>query len=127
MFYESPALIGCCFAISRWLYQRLWGLDTDMRMYGMEDIDFGLKSWLMGHPLLNDPGAMIGHRFQASFESYTVPMEHVLANQLRMARKTFIELVWQEWLQRWRGRNPAALCDAAWKLFEARRESVERE
>ncbi len=126
-FYESPALIGCCFAISRWLYQRLWGFDTDMRMYGVEDIDFGLKSWLMGHPILHDPDATIGHRFQASFESYSVPMEHVLANQLRMARKTFIEPVWQEWLQRWRNRNPSTLCEAAWTLFETRRESVERE
>jgi GT2 family glycosyltransferase/NifU-like protein involved in Fe-S cluster formation len=126
-FYESPALIGCCFAISRWLYQRLWGFDTDMRMYGVEDIDFGLKSWLMGYPICHDPGATIGHRFQASFESYSVPMEHLLANQLRMARKNFTEPVWQEWLERWRSRNPSALCEAAWMLFEVRRESVERE
>jgi glycosyltransferase involved in cell wall biosynthesis len=30
-FYESPALIGCAFAVSRLLYDRLWGFDAHMR------------------------------------------------------------------------------------------------
>lgn len=127
MFYESPALIGCCFAVSRWLYQRLKGFDTDMRFYGSEDLDFGLKSWLMGHPVLHDPHAAIGHRFQSGFANYSVPMEQVLVNQLRMARKHFTEAVWQEWLARWRTRNGPPLWQDAWTLFEARRASVERE
>ncbi|MDX1968871.1 MAG: glycosyltransferase, partial [Planctomycetaceae bacterium] len=39
-FYESPALIGCALAVSRGLYQELWGFDADMRMWGVEDLDF---------------------------------------------------------------------------------------
>ncbi|WP_193378435.1 glycosyltransferase, partial [Singulisphaera acidiphila] len=47
-FYESPAAIGCAFAVSRELYETLWGFDPDMRAWGVEDVDFSLKCWLMG-------------------------------------------------------------------------------
>jgi GT2 family glycosyltransferase len=73
-----------------------------MRVYGVEDIDFGLKAWLMGYPVLHDPEPVIGHRFRASFDNYSVPMEHILVNQLRMARKNFSDPVWDEWVQRCR-------------------------
>ncbi|MGH7139953.1 MAG: glycosyltransferase [Pirellulales bacterium] len=42
-FYESPALIGCAFAVARELYDALWGFDPAMRLWGVEDLDFSLK------------------------------------------------------------------------------------
>ena len=93
-FYESPALIGCALAISRALYEELLGFDTGMKEWGVEDLDFGLKAWLMGSMVLNDPKALIGHRFRRAFDNYTVGAVHPLANQLRMARKHFTESVW---------------------------------
>lgn len=126
-FYESPAFIGCCAAMSRELYERLWGFDPGMHVYGLEDLDFGLKAWLMGHPVLHDPEPVIGHRFRASFDNYSVPMEHILVNQLRMARKNFSDPVWDEWVQRCRARQPEWLWELAWKIFTEGRESVERE
>jgi NifU-like protein involved in Fe-S cluster formation len=98
-----------------------------MRIWGLEDLDFSLKAWLMGHPILHDPGAVIGHRFQAGFGPDTIPMEHVVANRLRMARKNFTDAVWEDWLARFRGRMPVELWEASWRLFEARRASVESE
>jgi len=68
--YESPALIGCAFAISRSLYEKLWGQDPGIADWGCEDIDLGLKAWLLGHPVLLDPQAVAGHRFQSSFTNY---------------------------------------------------------
>ncbi len=127
LLYESPALIGCCLAIGRAAYERLWGFDPDMRMWGVEDLDFGLKAWLMGHPILHDSEAVVGHRFRAGFDNYAVPMEHIVANQLRMARKNFTDAVWEEWLARFRGRQPDWLWEIAWRAFEERRASVERE
>ena len=127
LLYESPALIGCCLAIGRSTYERLWGFDPDMRIWGVEDLDFGLKAWLMGHPILHDAEAVVGHRFRAGFDNYPVPMEHIVANQLRMARKNFTDAVWEEWLERFRSRQPDWLWDLAWRAFEERRESVERE
>ncbi len=75
-FYESPALIGCALAVSRELYEKLLGFDPHMRSWGVEDLDFGLKCWLMGHRILHDPEATIGHRFQSAFHNYAVPFEH---------------------------------------------------
>lgn len=125
--HESPALIGCCLAVSRATYGRLRGFDADMRFWGVEDIDFGLKAWLMGHPVLHDAAAVVGHRFRAGFDSYSVPMEHLVANQLRMARKNLGDPAWEDWVRRAREREPGWLWDLAWAAFEERRASVEEE
>jgi hypothetical protein len=79
-YYESPALIGCAFAVARELYDCLWGFDVAMRLWGVEDLDFSLKCWLMGHAILHDPEAVIGHRFQDSFSSYRVSALQMLAS-----------------------------------------------
>ena len=77
--YVSPTFVGCCVAMSRKLYSKLWGFDADMRCWGSEDVDLGLKAWLMGFPVLHDPAAVIGHRFVTRFENYAVPTEHIAA------------------------------------------------
>ena len=134
MFYECPALIGCAFAVHRELYDDLRGFDPHMLCWGVEDLDFGLKSWLMGHPILHDPEPVIGHRFQQRFDNFEVPIEQLLVNQLRLARKNFTEAVWSDWLDRCRNRNsgtltnhPEGLWARAWQLFAERRPSAEHE
>jgi len=132
--YESLALIGCVFAISQRLYEKLWRQDVAMAGWGVEDIDLGLKSWLMGFPVLLEPAAIIGHRFRSTFDNYLVHAPQMLANQLRMARKNFTETVWNEWVQlaqhRFSGSSaeiPEGLWTRAWMLFEANRPSAEEE
>ena len=134
LFYESPALIGCVLAIARPLYDQLQGFDPHMRFWGVEDLDFGLKCWLLGHRIVHDPAAVVGHRFRESFDNYEVPVEHVVANQLRMARKHLGHTAWSEWLDRCRQRHTGRLADhpeglwaRAWQVFEADRASVEQE
>jgi GT2 family glycosyltransferase len=133
-FYESPALIGCALAIARELYDELHGFDPHMFYWGVEDLDFGLRAWLLGHPILHDPEAAVGHRFRQSFDNYSVPFDHLVVNQLRMARKNFTQSVWSEWLERCRQRSPQMLQDHpegfwahAWELFQEHRDSVESE
>lgn len=133
-FYETPALIGCAFAIHRDLYEDLHGFDPHMLSWGAEDLDLGLKSWLMGHPVLHDPDSVVGHRFQSKFENFHVPVEQLVANQLRLARKNLTDSVWSDWVDRCRGRYPGKLTDhpeglwaRAWKLFTELRPSVENE
>jgi glycosyltransferase involved in cell wall biosynthesis len=133
-FHESPALIGCALAISRTLYHRLRGFDADMLTWGVEDLDLGLKCWLMGGRILHDAQARIGHRFRRQFDNYPVPAEHVVVNQLRTARKHFTHSVWADWLDRCRQRYPGRLAEhpeglwaRVWQLFEENRSSVERE
>jgi hypothetical protein len=118
--------MGCAFAISRDLYFRLWGCDPDMRVWGSEDADLGLKAWLMGGAVLCDPQLQVGHRFRAATDSSPV-LTDLLANRLRMARKNFTEPVWADWLAKFRARVGDDAFDLAWACFEERRESVERE
>jgi glycosyltransferase involved in cell wall biosynthesis len=134
VFYESPAAIGCALAVGRQLYNKVGGFDPHMKHWGVEDLDFSLKIWLMGNLILHDPQAVIGHRFRESFDNYTVPVEHVLVNQLRLARKNFTQAVWAEWVDRCRLRNPGGLPDypeglwaRAWEVFEADRASADQE
>jgi GT2 family glycosyltransferase len=139
--FESPALIGCAFAISRVLYDKLWGFDPHMYSWGIEDLDLGLKCWQAGYRILHDPTAIIGHRFQDTFTSYSVPVEHVLVNKLRMARKNFTHGVWAQWTAGLRDENlggagdhpeshdehPEGLWARTWQLLEADRASLEQE
>lgn len=131
---ESPALMGAAFAVGRDLYQKLWGFDGHMRSWGVEDLDFGLKCWQFGYPILHDPDVVIGHRFQDTFGTYKVPTEHVLLNKLRMARKNFTDSVWTDWLAGCRESSegtlpghPEGLWAHVWQLFEEHRPSVEQE
>ncbi|MFO0915200.1 MAG: glycosyltransferase [Pirellulales bacterium] len=126
-FWESPSVMGCCLAVSRSVYQELWGFDREMYMWGVEDTDFGLKSWLMGHPVLHDPRAVVGHRFQQVFNAYEVPRGYFVANQLRMARKTFVDSLWHDWLGEFREKQPMLEWKQAWEIFCARRGSIEVE
>jgi GT2 family glycosyltransferase len=133
-FYESPAMIGCALAVSRKLYEKLWGFDADMRMWGVEDLDFSLKCWLAGHRILHDPQAVVGHRFRTTFDNFDAPIEHFLVNQLRMAWKNFTEGVWIEWVDRTRRRHcqqlsehPEGLWARVWLMFNETRASADAE
>jgi glycosyltransferase involved in cell wall biosynthesis len=126
-FRAQPTFIGCVAAMSRRLYDRLWGFDTGMLVYGSEDIDFGVRAWLMGHPVLHDLEPVVGHRFRAEVEGQVLPWEQLLANQLRMARKIFSDPVWFDWLDRHSVRQPAGLWEAGWQQYLAGNESLERE
>ena len=133
-FYESPAAIGCAMAVGRPLYEALWGFDPDMRKWGVEDLDFSLKCWLSGHRILHDPQAVVGHRFQTTFENYDAPIDNFLVNQLRMAWKNFTPAVWAEWLDRARQRHdrlltehPEGLWARVWAMFLEGRGSADQE
>jgi GT2 family glycosyltransferase len=117
-YYESPAAIGCCLTMSRNLYQELGGFDVGMTEWGIEDIDFGMKAWLLGHDTLVDTGAAIGHRFRLKFDNYTVTEKCVLANKVRMARKNFSDSVFAVWVEYNRSVEPGDVWASAWKLYE---------
>ena len=125
--HESPNLQGCVFAVSRRVYQRLRGFDIGMQCWGSEDVDFGVKAWMMGHPILHDSAAIVGHRYQLQFDRYEVPPVHVIVNQMRMARKSLSSNVWEEWLVRYSTRVPKKLWLQSWRMFKQYRDSVEQE
>lgn len=126
-FYECPALVGCCLAVSKSLYRRLRGFDRHMIEWGVEDVDLGLKAWLLGHAVLHDPTSMIGHRFSSDRTSFTVRGESVMANEIRTAYKNFSDPVWSEWRRRARRRHGRRLWESAWRLHEGRLASAQDE
>lgn len=125
--FESPGLIACCAALSRSLYETLRGFDPGLGSLGLEDLDLGLKSWLTGYPVLHDPVPVIGHRFQASFANYSVPIENVAANELRIARKHFDDENWEDWRRLARERRLDWPWQRAEEIFERGRETLEIE
>jgi GT2 family glycosyltransferase len=129
VYLEQPSVVGCCLATSRKLYERAHGFDPGMRSYGSEDLDFGLKSWLLGYTLLVDPEATIGHRFrrQSTPCVYAMPSEHFLLNRLRMARKNLGDSAWRDWLSRHGEFYDASFLDRVWNLYDEGRENVETE
>lgn len=126
-YYISPNLVGCTLALSKSLYVKLLGFDQHMFEWGVEDLDFGLKSWLMGHPILHDPEAVIGHRFQERFTTYKATQERVDGNRLRMLRKSVSEDDWREWREEFRQSNLTGTWEMAWRYFSQHRGSVEVE
>ncbi len=126
-FFESPSLIACCAAMSRALYEETRGFDSDLYSWGLEDLDLGLKTWLLGYSILHDPVAIVGHRFASSFSRYDVPQAQVVANKLRIAYKHFDEGLWDDWVSRYREREPSNPWEEAFALFEARKGSAESE
>ena len=120
-------MIGRCAAMGRGLYERLLGFDVDMRFYGSEDVDMGVKSWLMGYPVLHDPMPVIGHRFQARFSNYSVPKPYIDANKFRMARKNLGDDAWSAWISQFDEDRDHPWWKATWAAFEEGSPSVERE
>jgi glycosyltransferase involved in cell wall biosynthesis len=126
-FYESPSLCGCCLAVSRELYLKLWGFDPNMVEWGIEDLDLALKAWLLGGGIVSDPLACVGHRFRQTFDTFTVADIAIPVNQLRMARKHFSDRLWEEWIERFRAREGSIDWKRVWSRFQEGRRSVERE
>lgn len=129
--YKSPNLAGCSLALHRVAYEHIMGFDAGMRTWGMEDLDFGIRAWMTGHPILFDGDAKVAHRFVNSFDVFAVRGTDFLYNQMRMARKIFSDITWEEWI---RDRVHMYLakpdvCDSireAAALFLSEREDLER-
>src|SRR5262249_11132811 len=127
-FFRQPSLVGCCLALSRDLYEDLRGFDTQMLSWGSEDVDFGLRAWLMGHAILLDPEPVVGHRFRHEADNtYSVPGAHVLYNHIRMARKNFGDDAWNDWARRFQSKFAPELWQSAWQLFEGAHENLAQE
>ena len=73
---------------------------------------------------MHDPVAIVGHRFASAFSRYDVPQAQVVANKLRIAYKHIDEVLWDDWVSRFREREPSNPWDEAFELFEARKASA---
>jgi glycosyltransferase involved in cell wall biosynthesis len=98
VYYESPTVVGCSVAVGRATYDHVMGFDPIMRTWGMEDVDFGIRAWMTGHPVLCEPSARLGHRFVEEFTFFQDRMIDMGANQIKMSRKLFNDETYGSWL-----------------------------
>lgn len=81
--YPVPMLAGCCILMYRSFFEMIGGFD-DMRIYGVEDSEICVRSWLLGYPVLVVPRAEVAHVFKEQ-SNFHVPWEAYIFNALRMA------------------------------------------
>ena len=113
--------------ISRRLYELLSGFDREMRQWGAEDVDLGLKCWLTGYFGAKRSDSHVRHRWQKSFTSYDVPEECIVANRLRTAYKTYPNEIWSRWLEVTRSSRTSDIWHRAWDRFTCYRGTAETE
>ena len=132
VYYHSPTIVGCAMAVHRQTYEHIGGFDASMQTWGMEDVDFGIRAWMKGHPVLCDPHARVGHRFITAFTAYEEKLVDLGANQLRLASKIFSPAIFSQWLAMRGLDGPASKVELtdlwrdAWKQFIADDPSVAR-
>lgn len=61
--YAVPIASGACFMIRRDVFFQTGQFDNS-RVWGVEDIEFSIRSWLLGHPIVVVPEAEVSHLFK---------------------------------------------------------------
>lgn len=82
--YPVPIVPGCCLAIRRETFACTEGFDAGMMRWGMSDIEFSLRLWLLGFEQWVIPEVDVAHLFRSK-HPYPVEWIHVLHNTLRTA------------------------------------------
>lgn len=83
----TPAVAGHCFAFTKKWFYEAGGLDTEMKIWGGENTEFALRTWLFGGSV-EIVDCWIAHWFKEKFQ-YSFPMEVLLENKARVAEVWF--------------------------------------
>ncbi|XP_053668217.1 putative polypeptide N-acetylgalactosaminyltransferase 9 [Anopheles marshallii] len=59
--FDTPAMAGGLFTINRTFFERIGWYDEGYILYGMENIELSIKSWMCGGKLLTVPCSRVGH------------------------------------------------------------------
>ncbi|XP_050098601.1 putative polypeptide N-acetylgalactosaminyltransferase 9 [Anopheles aquasalis] len=84
--FDTPAMAGGLFSIDRTFFERLGWYDEGFEMYGIENIELSMKSWMCGGRMVIVPCSRVAH-----IAKHTHPyLDHVgkdviLKNSLRLA------------------------------------------
>ncbi|XP_053657707.1 putative polypeptide N-acetylgalactosaminyltransferase 9 [Anopheles marshallii] len=84
--FDTPAMAGGLFAIERTFFERLGWYDKGFEMYGMENIELSLKSWMCGGKMVIVPCSRVAHiRKQSHPYLLAAGKDVVIKNSLRLA------------------------------------------
>uniref|UniRef100_A0A8D8ILL6 Polypeptide N-acetylgalactosaminyltransferase n=1 Tax=Culex pipiens TaxID=7175 RepID=A0A8D8ILL6_CULPI len=84
--FETPAMAGGLFAINRTFFELLGWYDEGFEIYGIENIELSMKSWICGGRMLTVPCSRVAH-IQKTGHPYLMKANKdvVRANSLRLA------------------------------------------
>ncbi|OWF46856.1 polypeptide N-acetylgalactosaminyltransferase 10-like [Mizuhopecten yessoensis] len=63
--FNTPAIVGCAFAVNRKYFLDIGGLDTGMRIWGGEDVELSIRVWLCGGSMKISPCSHVAHIFKS--------------------------------------------------------------
>jgi GT2 family glycosyltransferase len=85
--YAVPFLGGYFLALRAQTFREIGGFDEGLGIWGMEDLEFALRAWLLGFDFYLHPDVEVGHlaRNPKSCPPYQRDWETALRNILRIA------------------------------------------
>uniref|UniRef100_A0A182Q2R3 Ricin B lectin domain-containing protein n=1 Tax=Anopheles farauti TaxID=69004 RepID=A0A182Q2R3_9DIPT len=84
--FDTPAMAGGLYTISRKFFERLGWYDDGFDIYGIENIELSMKSWMCGGKMVTVPCARVGHIQKAGHPYLNHERKDVVrANSIRLA------------------------------------------
>ncbi|XP_049293438.1 putative polypeptide N-acetylgalactosaminyltransferase 9 [Anopheles funestus] len=84
--FDTPAMAGGLFTINRTFFERMGWYDEEYIIYGMENIELSIKSWICGGKLITVPCSRVGHvQKHAHPYLFDVKMDLAFHNSARLA------------------------------------------
>ncbi|XP_053679206.1 putative polypeptide N-acetylgalactosaminyltransferase 9 [Anopheles nili] len=84
--FDTPAMAGGLFCINRRFFERLGWYDDGFDIYGIENIELSMKSWMCGGKMVTVPCSRVGHIQKAGHPYLREQTKDVVrANSIRLA------------------------------------------
>jgi GT2 family glycosyltransferase len=85
--YEAMAGAGMATFVRAETFHRLGKFDPEVTGWYHETLDYCVRAWLLGHPMLVEPNIRVLHRVNVEVKNYVRSLEHVYQGALRTAYK----------------------------------------